>query len=145
MECNRHTLVTHVAVLHHSSSLLVKYATGHDRQQGWFLPNDDLHHLEHPEQAARRILKEHVGIDDSTLKLVEIESFVGNNGTWHLVFDYLAFPRTMKVSAGPMISEAKWFEITELPAGTEFANHGWGRSMLAKYALSKAPHAPTVS
>src|SRR2546425_13137827 len=63
MECNRHTLVAHVAALHHSSALLLKYRVGPDNQQGWFLPNDDLHHLEHPEQAARRILKEQAGID----------------------------------------------------------------------------------
>src|SRR5438552_1723552 len=90
MECNTHTLVAHVAALHHSSALLVKYRAGPDDQEGWFLPNDDLHHLEHPEQAAMRILKEQAGIDDSTLKLAEIESFMGNNQTWHLIFDYLA-------------------------------------------------------
>jgi len=48
-------LVAQVAPLHHSSALLVKYRISPDNQQGWFLPNDDLHHLEHPEQAAKRI------------------------------------------------------------------------------------------
>src|SRR6266480_2869622 len=75
MECNKHTLVAHVAALHHSSALLLKYRVGPDSQQGWFLPNDDLHHLEHPEQAARRILKEQAGVDDSTLKLAEMRWF----------------------------------------------------------------------
>lgn len=144
MECNKHTLVTHIAVLHHSSALLVKYKTGPDGQHGWFLPNDDLRHLEHPEQAAKRILKEQVGIEDATLKLVEIESFVGNNETWHLIFDYLAFPRTMKLTTGPTVSEAKWFEIDKLPANEEFAHHGWGRTVLVKHALSKVQTAKTV-
>src|SRR5438874_9509990 len=89
MECNTHTLVAHIATLHHSSALLVKYRVGPDNQEGWFLPNDDLHHLEHPDEAARRILKEQAGIDDATLKLAESESFMGNNQTWHLIFDYL--------------------------------------------------------
>lgn len=137
MECGKHTLVTHVAVLHHSSALLVKYGAGHDDQPGWFLPNDGLRHLEHPEQAAGRLLKEHVGIEDATLRLVEVESFVGNDQTWHLIFDYLAFPRTMKVSAGPMIKEAKWFEIDKLPSAEEFAHHGWGKAVLAKHARVK--------
>src|SRR5260370_14663205 len=53
MECNTHTLVVQVAPLHHSSALLLKYRISPDNQQGWFLPNDDLHHLEHPEQAAQ--------------------------------------------------------------------------------------------
>ncbi len=138
MGCTRHTLVSHIAVLHHSSALLVKYEVGHDQQPGWFLPNDGLHDLEHPEQAAKRVLKEHVGITDATLKLVEVESFSGNDGSWHLIFDYLAFPRTVKISLGPMVSEAKWFEITELPKDDEFAHHGWGKSVLVKHALLKA-------
>ena len=137
MECGKHTLVSHVAVLHHSSALLVRYGAGHDDQSGWFLPNDGLRHLEHPEQSARRVLKEHLGIEDATLKLVEIESFVGNNQTWHLIFDYLAFPRTMKVSPGSMINEAKWFEIDKLPSAEEFAHHGWGKTVLAKHAIVK--------
>jgi ADP-ribose pyrophosphatase YjhB (NUDIX family) len=131
-------LVTHVAVLHHNSALLVRYGKGHDRQQGWFLPNDDLRHPEHPDQAAKRILNEHVGIEDASLKLVEIESFVGDNETWHLIFDYLAFPRSMKVSTGAIVSEAKWFEIDKLPSAEEFAHHGWGKAVLLKHALAKA-------
>src|SRR5260370_37391361 len=100
MECNTHTLVVQVAPLHHSSALLLKYRISPDNQQGWFLPNGDLHHLEHPEQAAKRVLKEQAGIDDATLKLAEIESFVGNNKTKHLDFDYLAFNRKMTTTPG---------------------------------------------
>ena len=139
MECNKHTLVSHIAVLHHSSALLVKYKAGPDGQQGWFLPNDDLHHLEHPDQAAKRVLKEQVGIEDSTVKLAEIESFVGNNETWHLIFDYLAFPRTMNLTPGKTIAEAKWFEIDKLPPAENFAHHGWGRTVLVKHAKAPIP------
>jgi ADP-ribose pyrophosphatase YjhB (NUDIX family) len=137
MDCTKHTLIVHVAPLHHSSALLVKYKVAPDSQHGWFLPNDDLRHLEHPDQAAKRVLREQVGIEDATLKLAEIESFVGNNQTWHLVFDYLAFPRAMKVSMGPAMAEAKWFEIEQLPPVDEFAHHGWGRTVLVKHALSQ--------
>ena len=137
MDCNQHTLVSHIAVLHHSSALLVKYRPAPDGQSGWFLPNDGIRHLEHPESAAKRILKEQVGIDDSTLKLVEVESFSGDDETWHLIFDYLSFPRTMKISTGPMVSEAKWFEIDQLPQAQDFAHHGWGRAVLSKHAITK--------
>jgi ADP-ribose pyrophosphatase YjhB (NUDIX family) len=137
MECSQHTLVAHVAVLHHSSALLVKYKPQPDNQEGWFLPNDDLHHLEHPDMAVKRILKEQLGIDEATIKLVEIESFVGNNQTWHMIFDYLAFPRSMKTTPGPMLSETRWFEIDQLPSLEEFAHHGWGRMVLVKHAIPK--------
>jgi ADP-ribose pyrophosphatase YjhB (NUDIX family) len=145
LECSKHTLVSHIAVLHHSSALLVKYRTDHDQQQGWFLPNDSLRHSEHPDQAAKRILKDQLEIEDATLKLVEIESFVGNNETWHLIFDYLAFPRTMKVSTGPTVAEARWFEIDKLPTQEEFAHHGWGKSVLSKHALALAKSHPAGS
>jgi len=145
MECNTHTLVVQVAPLHHSSALLVKYRISPDNQQGWFLPNDDLHRLEHPEQAAKRILKEQAGIDDATLKLAEIESFVGNNQTWHLVFDYLAFTRTMSTTPGNAVGELRWWEIDELPSAEEFAHHGWGRAVLVKHALEKARPLTTSS
>jgi len=138
MECNTHILIVQVAPLHHSSALLVKYRISPDNQQGWFLPNDDLHHLEHPEQAAKRILKEQAGIDDATLKLAEIESFVGNNQTWHLVFDYLAFTRTMNTTPGNAVGELRWWEVDELPPAEEFAHHGWGRTVLVKHARGGA-------
>ena len=145
MECDTHTLVVQVAPLHHSSALLVTYRISPDKQQGWFLPNDDLHHLEHPEQAAKRILKEQAGIADATLKLAEIESFMGNNQTWHLVFDYLAFTRTMSTTPGNAVAELKWFEIDKLPPPEDFAHHAWGRAVLVKHALAKAQPLSTSS
>ncbi len=134
LDCKAHTIVCHVAVLHHNSALLVKYAEMIDQQRGWFLPNDDLRHVEHPEAGTKRILKEQVGIEDSTTKLVDIESFIGNNKTWHLIFDYLAFPTNMNVTKGKGIQEAKWFEIDRLPPAEEFAHNGWGRAVLLKNA-----------
>jgi ADP-ribose pyrophosphatase YjhB (NUDIX family) len=107
-----------------------------DGQSGWFLPNDDLKHVEHPEEGAKRILREQVGIEPSTLKLAQIESFVGNNKSWHLVFDFLAFPLSMKVTKAPSLLDAQWFEIDKLPPASEFAHHGWGHSALLK--LTKA-------
>src|SRR2546426_7666325 len=145
MECNAHTLVAHVADLHLTYALLFKYRVGPDSQQGWFLLNDDLHNLEHPEQPAKRILKEQTGIDDATVKLAEIESFMGNNQTWHLIFDYLAFTRTMNVSPGKAVAEVKWFEIDKLPPAEDFAHHGWGRAVLVKHALGKAQPQATSS
>ncbi len=136
-DCPKHTLVSHVAVLHHNSALLVKYREMPDGQQGWFLPNDDLKHVEHPEEGAKRILREQVGIEPSTLKLAQIESFVGNNKSWHLIFDFLAFPLSMKITKAPSLLDAQWFEIDKLPPASEFAHHGWGHSALLKLAKAQ--------
>ncbi len=136
LDCKTHTIVSHVAVLHHTSALLVKYRDSEavDGQTGWFLPNDGLRHVEHPEIGAKRILKEQLGIENASLKLVDIESFIGDNKSWHLIFDFLAFPTSKDVSKGNGIAEAQWFEIEKLPPTQEFAHHGWGRGLLLKHA-----------
>ncbi len=125
-----------MAVLHHNSALLVKYSDSsqYDNQPGWFLPNDALRHAEHPETGVRRILREQVGIENATLKLVEVESFIGDNESWHLIFDYLAFPTSTKVTKGEGVADAKWVEIDKLPGPGEFAHRGWGRAVLLKHA-----------
>ncbi len=135
-ECTLHTLVSHVAVLHHTSTLLVKYrdAEAVDGQTGWFLPNDGLRNVEHPENGAKRILTEQLGIENASLKLVEIESFIGDNKSWHLIFDYLAFPSSKDFKKSAAVAEAKWFEMEKLPPPHEFAHHGWGRRLLLKHA-----------
>jgi ADP-ribose pyrophosphatase YjhB (NUDIX family) len=134
MDCKDHSLIVHVAVLHHSSALLLKYRDSslRDNQTGWFLPNDSLKHTEHPEVGARRVLKEHAGIDNASLKLVQIESFVGDNGSWHLIFDYIAIPNSNHIMKGKEISSAEWFRLDQLPEAKEFAHDGWGRSILVK-------------
>ncbi len=125
-----------MALLHHNSALLVKYSdtSQYDNQPGWFLPNDELRHVEHPEAGSKRILKEQVGVENATFKLVDVESFIGDNKTWHLSFDYLAFPASMNVTRGPGVAEAKWFEMDKLPGLEEFAHRGWGRAVLLKHA-----------
>jgi len=134
MDCKDHSLIVHVAVLHHSSALLVKYQDPsiYDGQTGWFLPNDSLKHTEHPETGARRALKEQVGIDKASLKLAQIESFVGDNGSWHIVFDYIAIPTSTHIMMGRDVSGAEWFRLDELPELKEFAHNGWGRGVLTK-------------
>ena len=134
MDCKDHSLIVHVAVLHHSSALLLKYRDPslYDNQSGWFLPNDSLKHMEHPEVGARRVLKEQAGIDKASLKLSQIESFVGDNGSWHIIFDYMAIPSSTHILKGKEISAAEWVRLDELPESKEFAHNGWGRSILVK-------------
>ena len=79
-------------------------------------------------------MKTQLGIENATLKLVDIESFIGDTKTWHLSFDYLAFPTGMNLAKGEGVAEAKWFEIDKLPRMEEWAHKGWGRAVLMKHA-----------
>jgi ADP-ribose pyrophosphatase YjhB (NUDIX family) len=134
MDCKDHSLIVHVAVLHHSSALLLKYRDPslRDNQTGWFMPNDSLKHAEHPEVGAQRVVKEQTGIDKASFKLAQIESFVGDNGSWHLIFDYIAIPNSKHLMKGKEISSAEWFRLDQLPESKEFAHDGWSRSILVK-------------
>jgi ADP-ribose pyrophosphatase YjhB (NUDIX family) len=132
MTCDEHTIVSHVAVLHGGRALLVKYGWAHDDQPGWFLPNDGLNNVEHPEQGAKRILKDHLGISDASLSLFDVESFIGNNKSWHLIFDYVASVPTENYTKSKDVLEAAWFEVDKLPPVEDFAHNGWGRAILLK-------------
>ena len=136
VSCKDHSLIVHVAVVRNKSGLLVKYkdSSAFDGQSGWFLPNDELKHIEHPDTAAKRVLKEQVGIENAILTLSQIESFSGNDGSWHLIFDYLATPSSDEIMKGSNVSLAQWCRIKELPNAEEFAHHGWGRGVLRKLA-----------
>jgi len=143
--CTLHTLIADVCLIHDGKVLLVKYTdtNKYDHQSGWFLPDDALHHLEHPQDAARRILKEQLGLSVHDLKLNHIESFKGNDGSWHLAFHYRVV-LTAKPGLEPSsdISEAEWFSVPDgtavpdgaavdaLPPKNEFAHHGWGHTVI---------------
>lgn len=134
--CKNHTLVSHVAVLHGNSALLVKYRDSdqYDGQTGWFLPNDSLRHVEHPEQGAKRVLKEQLGLEKVSLELVQIESFIGDNGSWHLIFDFKTNQPDTAISLGKDIAQAKWVDMDKLPPNEEFAHGGWARGVLLRIA-----------
>jgi len=98
-------LIADVALFAEGLVLLVRYrdVAKYDNESGWFLPDDELKYLEHPERAATRILKEQLGLAGLKPRLDHIESFKGNSGTWHMSFhsklDLARMPR-LKPSNG---------------------------------------------
>lgn len=134
--CSVHKLVADALVVAEGKALLVKYkdTAPYDGQAGWFIPDDFLRDLEHPADAASRILKAQVGIKPPNLDLGLIESF-GGGGTWHLMFHYVGrLPRARAIDAGPNVAEAKWFALGKLPPRDEVAHHGWARDVIKKVA-----------
>ncbi len=142
MECMVHKLIADVAVFADGRVLLVRYldTSGYDGQSGWFLPDDYLTHLEHPTDAARRILKEQVGVKGPNALLTHIESF--GNGAWHLTFHHrvkLDEPPPLQPSAN--VRDAEWFPLDGLPAPEDVAHHGWAIDVLTEM-LGSAPASP---
>lgn len=133
VECTVHKLVADVAIVARDNVLLVRYrdTSNYDGQSGWFLPDDHLAHLEHPDDAARRIVRDQTDIAGVEPRLADIESFDG--GAWHLVFHYLsAAEEPSPVAAVGNLAAAEWFPVDALPSASEVAHHGWCLDTLAR-------------
>lgn len=133
MTCDLHTLIADVALLADGKVLLVRYkdTNKYDHQKGWFLPDDALAHLEHPGKAAARILKEQLNFSEAAPLLHHIESFKGNNGSWHLAFHYQAELDEIPVlKMSNDLEAAEWFPLDTLPGKSEVAHHGWALGII---------------
>jgi len=128
------SLIADVALFHNQSVLLVKYrdAEAYDGQMGWFLPDASIKYLEHPEKAAARLLHDQLGLDKVSIKLDHIESFKGNDGSWHLAFHYRGNIENPAVTQGKDVAESNWFPLSSLPSKDDLAHHGWALSILKK-------------
>jgi ADP-ribose pyrophosphatase YjhB (NUDIX family) len=97
----------------------------YDNQRGWFLPDDYLQPFEHPDEAAKRILRDQVGITPPAIRLDHAESF--GNGWWHLVFHYRSeIDDVAPLNTDENVADAQWFALEALPEESEVAHDGWG-------------------
>ena len=132
-------LVADVALVAGDHVLFVRYrdTAKYDGEAGWFLPDDFLVRPEHPDEAARRILREQAGLEDVELQLAEIEAFDGE--AWHLVFHYLAaIDEPVEVAAAGNVADAKWCPLGDLPDAAETAHHGWALDVLSRVLAAPA-------
>jgi ADP-ribose pyrophosphatase YjhB (NUDIX family) len=122
--------------------VLVNYGdmAKYDDEPGWFLPDDVLRNPEHPTRAAQRIAQEQLGLQLEAVTLGLLESFRGNDQSWHLSFHHLA-----ELSSVPDIAPgaggvtfAEWFLLEKLPPRSEVAHHGWALSVLKQMVRSPA-------
>ncbi|MBK8552154.1 MAG: NUDIX domain-containing protein [Ignavibacteria bacterium] len=121
-------LITDIAVFTNDKVLLVKYRDGnkYDHQTGWFLPDDELKEFEDPDDSAKRILEEQLGISNADSKISFVESFKGNDSSWHIVFHYKTIlTETEKIVPSGDIESSEWFDLKSLPDKKEVAHHGW--------------------
>jgi len=126
-------LVADVMVEAGGSVLLVRYSQPekYDDQTGWFLPDGFLLHGEHPEEAARRILVEQVGIDDVDVTLDHIESMDGDD--WHMMFHFRGSQAAAETPRpSDALVEARWFPVDALPPPTDVAHEGWALAVIER-------------
>lgn len=121
-------LISDITIISGGKILLVKYKDGnkYDHQSGWFLPDDQLLEFEDPDDSAGRILNEQLGITNCEVKISFVESFQGNDKSWHIIFHYKAeFENAPEIKPSGDIASFEWFDLNELPDKKEVAHHGW--------------------
>lgn len=131
-------VIADVTVFHEGKILMVKYSdkNKYDHHSGWFLPDDLVSHGEHPEDAASRILNEQLGLKDIIPVNDHVESFTGNDGSWHLVFHFKYKAENLPdVVKSDNVEILKWFSLDALPPKEEVAHHGWALYTLAEMNL----------
>ena len=140
MECRAHTLIAAVTLLAEGRVLLVKYKNMPDQQRGWFLPDDGLLDLEHPGDAAKRILKSQLNLSVPELHLSHIESFKGMDRSWHLIFHYrVELDKAMLLAPSENVESMEWFALGQLPARSEIAHHGWAIDVINEIMGKRTP------
>jgi ADP-ribose pyrophosphatase YjhB (NUDIX family) len=123
-QCRVHSLTADVVVVADSAVLLVRPASPADGAAGWRLVGDALRFGEPPEAAARRALREQVGLDPEGLVLAEVESTVQE--VWTLTFHFRC-EADRPPSPGPQILEARFFQVEHLP---DTAHGSWEREVI---------------
>ncbi len=133
MQTHNVKLIADVILTARGRVLMVRYrdSASQDGESGWFLPDDLMRELEHPEDAARRILDDQLGLADPGLALSHVESFRGKDRSWHLAFHYLAnLGEEPALSPAARLSSAEWFPRDTLPDPADVAHHGWGLDVI---------------
>lgn len=132
-------LITDITLLSGGKTLLVKYINSnkYDHQKGWFLPDDEIMEFEDPDDSAKRILKEQLGLENINPVISFVESFQGNDKSWHIIFHYKTeIEGTPELKPSEDIESCKWFDLNILPDKKEVAHHGWAVYTIQRIAGS---------
>jgi len=128
MENKEYKLIADVTVCKGKQVLLVRYAdsTNQGDTIGWSLPDELITYGEHPTDEVNKILKDQLGLEYASPSLDHIESFIGQDASWHLVFHFnVELDYETKITASNEIANCEWFAIDDLPHKDEVTHDGW--------------------
>ena len=68
---------------------------------------------EHPEEAGHRILTEELEVSDRNIKLITVQSHIGKNNKWYILFIFESSPLTKKEMSNPCegIDEISYLDL----------------------------------
>ncbi|CDZ66904.1 Hypothetical protein NGAL_HAMBI2605_51820 [Neorhizobium galegae bv. orientalis] len=83
-------VIVNIGLTDRANIALVKYETAPDMQQGAMLPSAVVDEGEDVNDVAVEVLRSTLDVKGVTLKIVDADSFVGHDGTWHVSLTYQA-------------------------------------------------------
>jgi ADP-ribose pyrophosphatase YjhB (NUDIX family) len=109
---------------------LVRSSSGPDKQTGWVVPNDEVLPDEHPSKAAKRILKDQLSFETPSVKIRDVDSFVGNDGSTHLSLHYIVEVNDQSKISPIIGMDGRWFPIDSMPPANDQAFGGWSSEIV---------------
>ncbi|MEZ4740889.1 MAG: hypothetical protein R3B45_00310 [Bdellovibrionota bacterium] len=126
-------LIVNMVLFANGKVLFVKYKNRPDHQKGWFIPHDLVPYNTHPEDIAISLVKNQLNLEISHPRIAYLESFRGNDRTWHLPISYVVnLNHIPKVSTSKDIEAIKWFDLNGLPDRSEVSHYGWALDILLR-------------
>ncbi|OLC28730.1 MAG: hypothetical protein AUH31_08270 [Armatimonadetes bacterium 13_1_40CM_64_14] len=102
-----------VVICDDSAVLLVRPTAKREENAEWRLPGAALQYGEAPDAAARRVLRDHVGLDPESVPLADVESTL-RDGVWTLTFHFRC-DAERPPQPGQQIAEVRFFQVEHLP------------------------------
>jgi ADP-ribose pyrophosphatase YjhB (NUDIX family) len=136
--CGVHQLIADVTLMCENNILMMRTRSGvvSEDHDGWYLPDDYVGDLEHPDSAARRILEEQTNVSVDSVRLSHFDSFVAGDGTWNLAFHYTAHVEAVEDVGTDDSLEFHWFNMADMPEPSEVSNFGRPLAVINRTAKS---------
>ena len=126
--------VCYVGIIKDDRILLVEYENPpNPEKKGWHVPTLELNFGEHPEDQVKGILKD-FGIRPGHIKLVNTESTLDSQRTWHMLY-YFRVDTTDDLFRAKNVRRHGWFLANGLPHPIEQQHGKWEQNLALSFLV----------
>jgi ADP-ribose pyrophosphatase YjhB (NUDIX family) len=109
----------------------VRYRSAPDNQSGVMLPSAIVEPGASIAGVPGEIMREQLGLELIPVKIADVDSFVGNDGSWHLAVTYKVKVPAANFDPPDFVDEACWLSPPAYENRT-LAHSGWTRAIIKR-------------
>jgi hypothetical protein len=128
MECK---VIVNLMLSHGQSILFVRYSSMPDQQAGLLLPSAVVAVGGQVQDVPIEIMREQLGIPAIATRIKDVDSFVGQDGTWHIALTFSGDIASTDLKLAEVISEACWLSPPSF-GERKLAHSAWTRSIIKR-------------